>query len=88
MGKTLKQIDLDFDYSIFLKDKHTDEWSVLPYYKRIESEPLPDTYIENNTQINQIFWSKDEVDFYKISLIFIFHLVLRYFHAVQGTFLN
>jgi hypothetical protein len=66
VGKTLKQIDIDFDYSIFLKDKHADEWSVLPYYKRIESEPLPDTYIENNTQINQIFWSKDEVDFDKI----------------------
>lgn len=66
MGKILRQIDLEFDYSMFLQERHDNEWSVLPYYKRIESEPLPDTYVENNTQINQIFWTKDQIDFAQI----------------------
>ena len=66
MGKILRQIDLEFDYSMFLQERHDEEWSVLPYYKRIESEPLPETFTENNTLINQIFWNKDKVDFNKI----------------------
>ena len=63
MGRILRPITLDFDYSIFLNENHEEEWSVLPYYKRIESDPLPDTYHQNNTLINQIFWNEDQVNF-------------------------
>lgn len=66
MGTILRSIYLDFDYSIFLKNKHIEEWSVIPYYNKIESKKLPESYSEANTKINQIFWNKDVIDFDKL----------------------
>lgn len=66
MGKTLKNINFNFDYSIFLENKHKEEWSVLDYHQQKESKQLPATYVKSNTKINQIFWNTETVDFDKI----------------------
>ncbi len=63
MGKLLVPIKLDFDFSLFLENKHEQSWSTLSYHQEQEKTKLPASFSDHNTLINQVSWNKDKLDY-------------------------